>query len=381
MKIGIVTFHFSDNFGAALQAYALRAFLLEEGHDARFVNYSPAHVEKGGRFRIGFSKKTWIANLKVAYLKFNAIRSERYGNTTQKEEFSTFRTKWLGLNGPRYDSLEDLRQISEHFDLLICGSDQIWSPSVQEGLDPAYFLDFGVEPVRRISFAASFGSATIDSLRESGATQLMAKLDSIAVREKNGVGLVTQLTGRVADWVCDPTCLLQSYDSLIGSVENEGENGHVFCYALRSDQGVREVAMSVANLLDTKLIAPANPFSRWSAIGETRYPGPAGWLSLISRSKFVVTNSFHGTMFSVLLRKPFIVVGLPGKKVGLNDRMISLLERLGLYDRFLPAGDPESAMHLLSKEIDWDAVGVKLADWRDSSIDYLRREINLSAKK
>jgi len=379
IKIGILTFHFSDNFGAALQAYALRKWLSDEGHEADFVNYVPTHVEHGGSLQFGISKKVMMANAKVIYLAYSAFKSKFFGDKSQKNAFSEFRKNQLGVKSESLTTLAELNQHASQYDLLVCGSDQIWSPSVQRGLDPAYFLNFGKGP-RKVSYAASFGNATLDSLRACDATTLLNGLDAIAVREKSGLELVKSLTNTDPTMVCDPTCLVESYEALVKAAD-EKRKDHIFCYALRTDQGVREVALQVAAWEGRELVSPANPHSRWRSIGTTVYPDPANWMALIKQSKFVVTNSFHGTMFAILFQKPFIVVGLPGKKSGLNDRMLSVLAETGLSNRFLSADHLGDVKSLWQKEIDWDATKKRLQSMREPSFAYLRTQINLASSK
>lgn len=375
MKVGILTFHFSDNFGAALQAYALRQWFLQAGHTASFVNYCPAHVEHGGRLKVGISKQVLMSNLKVIYLVYSGLKTRFFGNKKQKQAFESFRELDLGVTTPGLASMDEVRNVVKDFDLLVCGSDQIWSPSVQHGLDPVYFLNFGDTRARKISYAASFGNATEGALRAADAGALLTGLDALSVREKSGLALVRNLTGRDAVRVADPTCLLDSYKDLVEPTE-VGPEGLIFCYALRTDKGVREASSVISNILGRKIIAPRNPHSRWKSLGETCHPGPREWLSLINDSSFVVTNSFHGTMFSILLEKPFVVSAIPGKKVGLNDRMLSLLESVGLQDRFVEGAPLEKLKMLSNEKVDWETVRKRLREMKSESVQFLNEQIN-----
>ncbi|MEP2774904.1 MAG: polysaccharide pyruvyl transferase family protein [Luteolibacter sp.] len=379
MKIGIMTFYFSDNFGAALQAYALRKWFLDHGHDARFVEYLPTHVEHGGKLSLVPTRKAMIGNAKSLYLRLTHLRTRLFGNAAQRESFESFRRVQLGASGSVMRHLADLNAADDDHDLLVCGSDQIWSPSLQFGLDPAYFLNFGSDRTRRISYAPSFGNAALPDLKAAGASKLISRLDSISVRESSGLRLVEEICGRQATQVVDPTALLDSYDEIIKPPSDVPEN-YIFCYALRTDDGVRESANQLSSLTGLPVITPKNAHSRWAPIGRICHPGPGEWLGLIRNSRYVVTNSFHGTMFSLLLNKPFVVAAIPGKKAGLNDRMISLLEAAGLGDRLVSCHDEKTVRKLHDTPIDWAAVNQRLATMRASSEQFLENEIALAAR-
>ena len=157
MNVGILTFHFSDNYGAALQAYALRRWMTEQGHHASFIDYRPAHIEHGGSLCLPTSPARLKANLKVVYLAVSSFIHEHFGNQSQKEKFVRFREQFLGLQGDAAptDNGASLAA-AQSFDLIVAGSDQIWSPSQHFGFDANYFLAFAQRfPARKISYAAS----------------------------------------------------------------------------------------------------------------------------------------------------------------------------------------------------------------------------------
>lgn len=374
MKVGILTYHFSDNFGALLQAYALRRFIIAQGHEAEFVNYHPAYVEDGGDFLPMGSLANLKANIKILYLRLTAMQRKLFGNREQARRFEHFRMQLLGVSGPVFQSLESL-SAAPQYDLLIAGSDQIWNPSAQKGLDPVYFLAFGPQGCRRISYAASFGRDSIPEGYHAEAGRLLAGLDAIAVREQSGVGIVAVASGRVAECTPDPTLLHADYDELLG-ISNEPNSGHVFCYALRTGQGVREAAELVSGELNAPILSPYNVHRRWREIGATVYPGPSEWLSLVRNAGFVVTNSFHGAVFAIVFRKPFVVVGLPGSKAELNARVRNLLSSVGLMHRFIAAEDLSSLPALIRQTIDWKAADPLIEELRVIGADYLKRQLN-----
>ncbi|MEI6065923.1 MAG: polysaccharide pyruvyl transferase family protein [Methylococcaceae bacterium] len=380
MRVGILTYHFSDNYGALFQAYALRQWFLDQGHKAEFVNYHPDHVEGGGDIQFDnlFSRK----NLKVLYLKLSRLKGKWFGNRQQQDNFDHFRHEFLGVTAPVYKTIQALKAASLNYDLLVCGSDQIWNPSEQFGLDPAYFLNFTINNklVRRISYAPSFGRSEINEQYHKELAGLLLKLDAISVREQSGVSIVKDLIGVEPVCVPDPTILLSDYSGIMTPYPVSSDK-YVFCYGLRSRDVIGEVAEAVAKSLGADLYSPYNSHRRWKEIGETVYPCPRQWLYLLKNSEFVVTNSFHGTALSILLNKPFVVVGLQDNKASLNARALNLLELVGLSSRFLDDSHPESIERVLSESITWDSVNNHLADLRSQGISFLKNQLSLVAGK
>ncbi|WP_172331814.1 polysaccharide pyruvyl transferase family protein [Mangrovicoccus sp. HB161399] len=379
-RIGIFTYHFSDNFGALMQAYGLRRWLMDQGCEAEFVNYHPEHVEAGGSLADLLKSGSLKSKAKIVYLKLSALQRKLFGNRDQIEMFHRFQSGTLGVSGPVLRTAEEvdafLASPGGRFDMLICGSDQIWAPSQQYGIDPVYYLDFpgGAQGARRISYAPSFGRATLDPAYETEVAGYLAGFDGLSAREKSGVEIVETLAQRPTAWVPDPTILLGDYSGLAAAAANVGE-GHVFCYALRTGQGIREVAAMAGEKTGGKVLSPYNIHRRWPEIGETVYPSPEQWIAHVAKASFVVSNSFHGTVFSILFRKPFLTVGLPGSRAALNERSKNLLSSLGLLDRFVMGDDTETVRRRLGEPVDWETAEPKLAALQASGRGYLRSEL------
>lgn len=380
LRIGILTFHFSDNYGALMQAYGLRTWLIRAGFAAEFINYHPEHVEKGGSFLLRTDLKAWKANAKIAFLKLSAVRRLLFGSKRQRLSFEEFRRDQLGVQGDLLRTPAEvdafLNGSSAPFDVIVCGSDQIWSPSVQRGLDPAYFAYFRSisGTVRRISYAASFGRDLSGERVDPRIQEYLSALDAISVREKSGEELVAKLIGVKPKRDPDPTILLGDFSDLYRHIPHSNED-YIFCYALRTGHKIRKVAGVLGDELKCSIKSPYNAHRRWPEIGHTIYSSPAEWLGSIRDAKFVVTNSFHGAVFSVLLRKSFIVVKLPGSKSPANDRSMNLLSELGLETRLVSGDDPAAVVDLLNTPIDWERCNRNLHQLKRIGEDYLRDEL------
>jgi hypothetical protein len=356
IRAGILTYHFSENFGAVLQAYALQRWLQQQGLQVSLINYHPAYVEDGSEIRQLFNPRQLKANLKALYLKALALKTRVLGPNAQSRQFQAFKTRFLNIQAPRYAYAHQLNQAVAGQQLLVAGSDQIWNPSGQTGLDPAYFLAFDCDKaIRRISYAASFGKEYLEPQYHAEAEGLLKQLSAISVREESGVSIVHQVSGLAAQCVPDPTLLHRDYSALLAT-STQTRTGHVFCYALRTGVGVREVAQALSRQVAGPIVSPYNAHRRWRQIGETVQVGPQDWLKLLKESAYVVTNSFHATVFAIIFEKPFIAVGLPGNKASLNARVRNLLEKLELSQRFLPADDADQVHALIAAPIDWVAV-------------------------
>jgi hypothetical protein len=381
MNVGILTFHFSDNYGAALQAYALRRWLTEQGHRASFIDYRPAHIEHGGRLSAPTSPARLKANLKVVYLAVSSFIHEHFGNRDQKEKFVRFREHFLDIpSGSASTDNGASLAAAQSFDLIVAGSDQIWSPSQHFGFDPNYFLAFAnAFPARKISYAASFGRDRVSTSEAAQLPWLLHNFDAISVREASGVTLVERAIGHRPANVPDPTLLHSNYSELIDRAPTDHHDPYIFCYGLRSPDNIRQTADLISKRLNSPVLSPHNPHRRWVEIGSTVYPDPGEWVSLVKNARFVVTNSFHGTVFALLFRKPFIVAGLTGDKATANARAINLLRAVGLDSRFAPSFSAQNVQALMAKEIDWDAVDQRLADLRHAGSSFLSTQLKAVA--
>ena len=376
MKVGLFTYHFSDNYGALYQAYSLREWFHRRGIEAEFVNYHPSYVEEGGPLDRPWKPSLWRKNATVLYMKQAHFRRRLFGNRKQRRQFEQFRSEVLGVDGPRLTSPQELATEMAQYDMLVCGSDQIWNPSVQRGLDPVYFLNIaGAEHARKVAYAPSFGRTEIEPRYFDDVCRMTSQLNGLSVRESSGRDILVRagIPRERSLEVPDPTILLGRFDELLGETEVPDES--VFCYALRTDEVIRDVANEVAKQTGGKLRSPRTTHQRWSDIGEGIVPGPVEWLRTLARAGVVVSNSFHGVALSIVLNRPFVAVGLPGKRASLNARVQDLLDVTGLQDRGIGVADPDHIRALVKAPIAWERVNAHLARLMQSGEDYLDYQI------
>lgn len=370
MIVGVTTFQWSDNYGAALQAYALQTFLKSCGHEVQIVDYRAAGS-------VPWVRK-WLAKTpRGCVRKWEANRKQFL--------FERFRKKHLARTPEVFRSASELRKITGRFDLLITGSDQVWNPrwlAQVDGFFDLYFLTFAGGRTRRVSYAASIGHSGLSTLTEEWKTLMavrMKAMDAISVREQSGVDLVRQLCGRT-DAVCvaDPTLLLDRghYERLVGvSVKKESCLFSFLLHGLERDADA--ACQTIAEHLKVNIV-------RCNALKTGIHPGctlpsPEGWLRNIRDARFVVTNSFHCTVFCLIFHVPFFAVLIDGEIGSMNSRIIELLKAVGLSSRVIPPGAALPG-GLVDGKIDWAVVDQAITAMNTGAAEFLSTQLFAASK-
>lgn len=381
MKIGILTFWWAnDNYGQLLQAYALQKYLRNAGHDVFLIRYN----SENDIVRTPILLRIFKAMNPVKLCRFFAYKAR--AAKFQKEilehprHFDEFRRKYIAFGKEEYSSYADLKANPPDADMYVVGSDQVWNFSDMRVKNMksrihAYFLDFGGENVRRVSYAASWGRLDIPRDQREEIAPLIKKFDFITVRERSGVDVCASF-GMRSEWVCDPTLLLdaESYRTLYKSEgASAPEKPYVLFYCL--DNGGKFDKESVwefarARNLEVQYVGGnANVDRRmknFATIPE--------WLALVDGAEYVITNSFHCCVFSILFGKRFGAVWLTGQYRGMNGRLESLFEMAGCGGRYVAEDDfsvldkpltmdGDFAMRRKSKEI----VERMLEEWKQNA--------------
>ena len=291
MKIGILTWHQYHNFGSALQAAALRITLTSMGYDAKVINYlhSPGIGEYAKKIRCIIGKISSLLNTPALY-RF------RYA-------FLRFQNDYMHLTPCVLK--DDLTAFSRQFDCLICGSDQIWAPNV---LDQSYLLDFCEgKRIRKISYAASIGLPIIPDDLVPIYQKNLFDFYRVSVREESGRELLSKATGIKAAVVLDPTLLL-SCDQYIKMEQRLpiGTKPYIFCYFLNKDHNYMERVKQYASQKGIRILGVSTNQNdkTWMDVFGAEV-GPEEFLFLIHHADTVFTDSYHGTIFSLLYHKCF----------------------------------------------------------------------------
>ncbi|MDL2288689.1 polysaccharide pyruvyl transferase family protein [Oscillospiraceae bacterium OttesenSCG-928-F05] len=349
-KVGILTLHFSLNYGAVLQCYALRKTIADKtGYDVDVINYIPP--SHGGR---SFKETHFSADYEKKLRLFDNFRSDECGISPQKV------TK------------ENLREDQGEYDFYVAGSDQIWNTSFSL-FDPLYFLDFAEAPSKKIAYAASIGLSLDDPLLDKSVFKAyVPKLDHISVREQTHQAFVQRYTDKTeVETVLDPTMLLkkEDYDNILAGEKEKCEK-FIFLYFLKHDTSAVQ-ALNFANTLSRKFDLPVvHNFTELPgavfkhASKSMAFEGPKDFLWYIKNAEAVVTNSFHGTVFSLLFKTPFYTI--LDKKMA--SRAADLLRNCNLSDRivkgFVKADD-------VNMEVDFRSADRYISKQKEKSIKFL----------
>lgn len=377
-KLGIITILKVNNYGAELQAYATQKVLQLMGYDAEIIDYlfykNPRHK------RTQMSKPTARMSLRkhlqellypiVAQWKARNYRELQRVRDAKFERFHDENTK----QSVCYDTIDKLKSAKLDYDVLMTGSDQVWNPGIYSSLDP-YLLRFGDDSLRRIAYAASFGVSQLpDDVRNYYREALM-RYSAIGVREDNAVNLVKNLSGKDAKLVLDPTLLLdkEQWMKVAKPVEGLPDKPYVLIYELSDIPFIKQVAMYIAEktgLPIVRICKNASPEDKEEEILNIINAGPAEFLYLFNKAGYVVTNSFHGTAFSINFGKQFYTVIPLGKSN--NSRQKSILKLMGCEERMLTEGGEMPAM----EKLDTDRINEKLRVQRQNSMDFLKNAID-----
>lgn len=361
MKVGILTFHNTLNYGAQLQLYALYTVLKEKGHDVEVVNYSNKMVLERETPRIP-SAVEWIEHPRGSLRLFWAYPVTK----TRKLAFNRFESEYLKIS----ESIKHERELTDRYDVIVVGSDQIWNPGCTGG-DLTYFLYELPKPYpRRIAYAASFGSGSFPIELSEICGNALRNFDAISVREKEGIQIVKDLSSRSAMLTLDPTLLLEKsqWDDLAG--DRIVSDKYVFAYVVSERTSTLAFAKRLAKARRAKLIALDCYHGRRSAFGVTylNAVSPEEFLSLIRYADSVVTSSFHGMALALAMEKDMFYV-LNGKADNRNSRLETLASLAGIENRNISYGKQASS-------INYFEVRNKIACARQKSLEFLDTSLN-----
>lgn len=377
MKIGILTQPLFSNYGGLLQAWALQKTISEYGHEVTIINrvYGKKHVQLWKKIARSIKNEILIGiGKRKRYLPF----SDEIRKISEKN-INPFRmNRYLGIS-PELKSNEDfLKYIKDNkFDAYIVGSDQVWRPMYSPNL-MTYFLDFVKDNhhVKKIAYAASFGVDYWELTEEQSqeALKLAPLFDVITVRESSGVELVKEHLNCDAKHVLDPT-MLRSREDYVNLINNptcvvKESIGTLFCYVLDSTQEVTETIQLCKSKMGLtpffcNYITPGDRIERRENISNCIVPPVEQWLKSFEDAEMVITDSFHGTIFSIIFNKPFWVIANNNRG---SARFISILKQLGLEDRLVNNNSNID----WKKEINWNTVNSKISDLSEYSKTLLR---------
>lgn len=377
-KVAMITYHASHNNGSFLQAYALQTYISSlEGYSCEIIDFrSPAQKRLYSVFKKINKPSNCIKNMLIL-MHYKDIKSRH-------DLFESFIDRYLKLSDRCYSSVEELAGLEEQYDVFLSGSDQIWN-AVVDDFSEAYLLSF-VSNKPKISYATSMGGKLFFADDVATCEKIAKQLHSysaISVREQVAKQLLNQLIDCPIEVSLDPTFLLkpEEYEKFCADRLVEGD--YIFFYCIEYAAEAFEAVKKFSKITGLPVIVVYS--GMWSIEKVHKYgftmrydAGPDSFLSLIKYAKYVLSCSFHGIVFSIIMKKQFYTIRvMDGDEYKQNDRLDTLLNKLGLEDRQLD-------IHLISqqlqlREIDYSLVSPKLEAERQRSMAYLNRALAIES--
>lgn len=355
-KVGIVTFHEAINYGAVMQAYALKQAI---GDSAEIIPYRSKHIYNGYNLCRRFFKSSFKG--KVAF-----ILDENISAFKKKKKFIKFRREYLGI-GKTFVEKEKMCDICADYDVIVTGSDQVFNLDCT-GNDFTYFLDFVPLNCKRVSYAASFGSCSIDDKFSEKIKDCLLNFNYLSVRECAGQEIIEKLIGKKSKLVLDPTLLIDRACWERLATEPKSRISYVFVYMIQYDRDLLLFAKKIAG--KERKVIYVGPGARNNLKGIKRVVacGPQEWLGYIKNADVVVTNAFHGIALSLSLMKQ-VFIGLPPySKPTDNDRIYNIISMFDLENRLYSGAD-------LISNINYDKVNIKMSEMKRDSLNFLSESV------
>lgn len=380
MKIGILNCQHIDNFGAVLVAYALQQTIGKLGYQAEVINYNPQIKtekivpNKTLKYYLNRIKDDGLVEILERKIQQRKNKSPVQLKYLDHNKYEMWRKKYIVYGSEEYHETSYI----EGYNLLIEGSDVVWKPQRLLGAEGDMFLLRNVQnDTMRATYAASIGTNDIKSLAsiKDVMEHYVSQYDAISVREESSKAFVEECTKKSVDVCIDPTMLLtrEDYENLTHTADT---SEYIFMYTM----GINEEAIKFVNLMSEKLqcgVIHPNVYYVNQKIKNTivtyEDADPSDFLSYVKHAKMVVTNSFHGTVFSLIFHTPFYTFG----RGNINIRMQDLLQKFGIEDHFLESA---SRKDICNDTIDFDKTDFIMECERRKGIDYLKRIVNEANK-
>lgn len=365
MTTGLITFFQHHHYGAQLQAYAAMRAMTELGHPCQIINYRPDYdAGLNDLFRKG-GVRTQLVNAHTA-AHYAALKR-------RAERFDAFVADYMNLTPQCYTSYQQLCENPPECSVFVSGSDQIWNPSIypDKTFDPAYLLGF-VKEGRRISYAPSMGSRPFTEDENAKLREALDRFDAVSVRESAGSRLVTTATGKEPVTVLDPTLLLTRDQWAELAVPPSFDFPYILCYYISDHSVLDPYAEELAARTGLPILQIGMRRKLKYADRVVLDAGTREFLGLFQNASYVLTNSFHGTVFSIQFGKEFYTTVSPKEmEHPENSRVYSLLTRLGCATRVAGMEHADD----LDTPVDYETVNARLQRQRERCLSWLSAAI------
>jgi len=362
-RIGIITFHRAINYGAILQAYALQEAFEKMGCECNIIDYRNALIES-------LHKKSILADCRNLKDIGRFIFYSKYQNEKFKK-FREFASTRLSLSHAYY-SIDELRKETSEYDRFICGSDQVWNCK-NTNFDKSYFLDFTDNTLKKNSYAASFGFSGIPSEYTEEYRTLLKDFNNISVREWQGNQIISNLIGKNVEVVLDPTMLIKKLEWERIAEDYKKKTNYILLYAFsRVSTTMKMFIEKLSRQTGCEIVYISHSLLNPIKATYEKCVGPTEFLGLFKDARYIVTNSFHGTAFSIIFNKDFFLEMLPESQ-GVNSRLDNILDVFGLKKRQIVKGEND----FIDEPVDYNKVNQKLLIERQKSLEFLNRIVEI----
>lgn len=369
-KVGIVTYHHYYNYGTALQAFALqKAIDSIEGFQSEIIDYRAYEEKRLSKLQLILVRLRRLPVYLFEWKRVRALRKYASVLSEKNPKFDCFFKDILIQSKKTYNSYDELKTDNLDYDVLVTGSDQTWSPKI--GFFPAFFLEFGKKNALRIAYAPSIGVSKLSVEEEKYLNLHLQSFEAISCREKLGTDILSKvIKGKEIINVLDPTFLLtkDDWDEIVVKPSIKGD--YILCYFIGHKTYYRDIAQQLSNDLGLPLyFIPVS----WQDMGKgynlVADTGPREFLGLISGARLVLTDSFHGTAFSINYRKSFYAFTKieGGKNASDNSRLFDILSKLHLEDRLF-----YTVCSIKFTDVDYTKVEMALEVERKKSFSFLK---------
>lgn len=381
-KVGIVSCYFQPNYGSMLQAYATQMALDKLVYENETIDISGFNGEIKKAKMLYFAKASLTSGIlltKIGRAKDAVVRKLQKNDYTRNagirnEAFRRFEKEYFRMS-PVYKSKKELSENCSRYDAVLVGSDQLWLPGNIAA--DYYTLNFVPESVNTIAYATSFGQSSLPKDSTKLAKIFLTKIKHIGVREESGAKLIKDITGRRIPVVCDPTLLFTGEEWMAIQNKQAIVNGdYIFVYFLGSNPLHREFVTRLKKETGLKVVCLPHIDEYVKEDEECSdvklYDiDPGQFLNLIRNAKYVCTDSFHCSVFSIQYEKEFFTFRrfASGNKQSTNSRLDTLFNITGITGRLLEGN--EKIEKILQKKTDYSSVNARLGKVREESYQYL----------
>jgi hypothetical protein len=368
MKVAVITLHAALNFGSALQTYALCQVVQELGHRVEVIDFvRPTH------HGWALAKRRYLNGPGGPAARLRNMLGLSIEARNARRRFDAFLQARTTLTARRFGHIRELVARPPIADVYLTGSDQVWNSNYNGGVEPAFYLAFAPLPASRVSYAASFGVDALPPAEHDATRSFLERYDAVSVREASGLRILHQL-GVAGTRVLDPTLLLSAEQWAQQAAAPMGGRDYVLVYSVEEERvdAVMRVARAEADArgLPVYQVTFGGRRRRFPGADRTfHFSTPDQFLGLFAAASFVVSSSFHGTVFSLIFRKQFYSISPPlyGGRTG------ELLDSLHLGQRFLSPSTPVDPFAL---PIEYEAVHTLLAEQIADSKAFLARALS-----